>query len=362
MLKIALVRGKYLNNYEGQNYCLNKKNFSITAVASKNPIDSNLKIPVVNLPSLADLNFPNLKFIANRTLGDPQILFGLEKLASKFDIFHTADPHYYYSYQLARLRSQGKIKHLIVTSWETIPFNNESVEKKMFIKRFTQKWADLFICYTKKAKKALIQEGIDERRIVVIRLGVDLSKFKFTGSLLRVKKQIIILFVGRLVKEKGVDDLREAYKNVKSSLFSRLSRDSREKQISNLKLKIIKAGDKSYNEMPKVYREADIFVLPSKKNKTWEEQYGMVLIEAMASGLPIIAYDSGAIPEVVDEVGIIVKQGDVKELQKQILRLVNDKNLRLKLGRMGRERAKKEFDCKKTAKKIEAIYRNISNT
>jgi glycosyltransferase involved in cell wall biosynthesis len=360
MLKIALVRGKYLNNFEGQNFILNKQRFQITAIASQRPIHSKLPFPLIKLPSFSDIPLPYLRFTMNRLIGDSQILFGIEKLARQFDIFHTADPHYYYSYQLAKLRSQDKIKHLIVTSWETIPFNNESVGKKKFIKRFTQKWTDLFICYTDRAKQALVKEGVDKKRIIVIRLGVNLSKFMFTSSLLRVKKQITILFVGRLVKEKGIDDLREAYINVKSSLFA--LRASRDKQIPNIKLKIVKAGDKSYNEMPKVYQEADIFVLPSKRNKTWEEQYGMVLIEAMASGLPIIAYDSGAIPEVVGEAGIIVKQGDVKELQKQILRLVKDKNLRMKLARMGREMAEKEFDCKQTARKIEVIYKNISNS
>ena len=62
------------------------------------------------------------------------MLFGLDKLSNKFDVFHTADPHYYYSYQLAKLRKKNLIKTLIATSWETIPFNNESIGKKKLIK------------------------------------------------------------------------------------------------------------------------------------------------------------------------------------------------------------------------------------
>ena len=179
MIKVALVRGKYLNNFEGQNYIFNKKEIELTGISSLCPIHGNFPFPLIKLPSLADLgNSRLLKFVTNRTLGDGQILFGLEKLVDEFDIFHTADPHYYYSYQLAKLKERGLIKKLIVTSWEIIPFNNETVKKKKEIKRFVLKQADYFICYTNKAKECLIKEGVDERKIEVVRLGVDLDKFK----------------------------------------------------------------------------------------------------------------------------------------------------------------------------------------
>lgn len=346
MIKVALVRGKYLNNYEGQNYQL--RNVRLTGISSLCPLDTNVPFPTKKLFSLADLSLPFLKQGANRLLGDVHILFGLEKLSKSFDIFHTADAHYYYSYQLATLRSQNKIKHLIATSWETIPFNNESVARKKYIKRFTHTWIDLFICYTDKAKRALIKEGIAENKIEVIRLGVDIDKFRtsLSAKASRDKQNsIVILFVGRLVAEKGMSDLREAFDLVKA-------------QNSNVALRILSQGI-NYQNMPNIYRQADIFVLPSKRTRTWEEQYGMVLVEAMASGLPIVAYDTGAISEILGGVGILVEEGNTLQLSQQILKLVNDENLRIKLGRMGRKRAEAEFDREKTAKRIEAIYKKI---
>lgn len=378
MIRIAFVRGSYLNQFEGQNYILNEQRFQLVGISSKHPIHKKLPFLTIALSSIADFRgFPFLKAITNRTLGDAQILFGLEKLRNKFDIFHTADPHYYYSYQLAKMRRRNLIRSLVVTSWETIPFNNETVTRKKFIKRFTLKHADLFLCYSEKAKMALVKEGIDEDKIEIVRLGVNLNKFKNEKSKIKDKKnEIVILFVGRLVEEKGIMDLYEAFRIIQNSKLK--------VQNYNLKLKIIGDGflrnildkligndglqssisieQKEYKNMPKVYQEADIFVLPSKTSKTWEEQYGMVLVEAMASGLPIIASQTGAIPEVVGDCGYLVEKGDVAGMTKQLINLINDAKLRGKIGRMGRVRAEKYFDRKKTAKKIEKIYENISSS
>lgn len=374
MIKVALVRGAFLNNYEGQNYQLDKKNFRLVAISSLFPLENNFPFSVIKLLSLADiqkvrfLNLP-LKFVSNRVLGDAQILLGIEKYAKKFDIFHSADPHYYYTYQLAKLKKAQKIKKLIITSWETIPFNNEKTLAKRKIKYFSLAWADLFLCYTERAKRVLIQEGVNESKIKVIKLGVNVNRFK--PPLKKQNQSSTILFVGRLVDEKGILDLLEAFINLKKHGFKDIKleivgRGVLEKEIKR-KIKLFGLSDKvrmtnkSYKDMPLVYQNADIFVLPSKKTKTWEEQYGMVLIEAMASGLPIIASKSGAIPEILRNCGLYFNEGVVDQLTKQLINLITNKNLRKKLGKMGRDRAKKMFDCRKTARKIEEIYRELIN-
>jgi len=385
MIKICLVRGKYLNNFEGQNYLFGKNDIQLTAVSSLFPLNRNFPFPVKKLVSPVD--FPlfgrEIKYFANRLLGDSQFLIGLEQLAGRFDIFHAADAHYYYSYQLAKLRQKNLIKKLLLTSWETIPFNNESVYKKKQIKYFTLKNTDHFISHTDKAKNALIKEGIDNNKISMIRLGIDLTRFKpkiDKTTRLRnfVKKNnITLLFVGRLVEEKGILDLYKAFKKI--SHFAKASRDKQ-----NIKLKIIGDGPlknkiqylinkdkltnsvsleiKDYKEMSQVYQKADIFVLPAKRTKTWEEQYGMVLVEAMASGLPIVAYNTGAIAEIVEDAGILIREGDSEKLVTTINRLIEVGGLRVKLGKMGRRRAEVMFDAGKTAKKITEIYRRIVNS
>ncbi len=370
MINVALVRGKYLNNFEGQNYVFNRKKIRLTGIASFRPIHTTFPFPIKKFPSLNDLSdlgpeiWKNgLKFVANRILGDSQVLFGLENIASQFDVFHTADPHYYYSYQLAKLRKQNKIKYLICTSWETIPFNNETVSKKRQLKHFVLAQVDRFICYTKKAKQALIAEGVNETKIAVIRLGVDIKRFKIQSR--NLKPTIItILFVGRLVEEKGILDLYRCFREIgigklkivgdgllKKELIQKVKNDRLEHRVS--------IETKSYEQMPQVYQEADLLVFPSKRTKTWEEQYGMVLVEAMASGLPIIAYDTGAIREIVGDSVFLVKENDQKGLFTSMRSLIESGPLRLKLGTMGRMRVEKLFDCRRTAQEISQHYQSL---
>lgn len=374
MIKVGLIRGSYLNNFEGQNYQFNKKKIKLTAISSFYSLDNKFSFPVIRLFSIADLQqiyflHKPIKFISNRILGDSQILFGLENYAKKFDIFHSADPHYYYSYQLAKLRAKKMIKKLIITSWETIPFNNEKTTAKRKIKYFALSNADLFLCYTQKAKQSLVKENVDESKIRVVRLGVDLKKFKPGRK--KQNQTLKILFVGRLVKEKGVMDLLRAFINLKSEGFKNLKLDfigkgdlknEMEKKIKSVGLtNEIRIINKTYQDMPSVYQKADIFVLPSKKTNTWEEQYGMVLVEAMASGLPIIASKSGAIPKILGNIGLYFQEGNINELTRALKFLINNPSLQLELGKMGRERVEKLFDCQKTAREIEKIYLHLIN-
>ncbi|MFH0772823.1 MAG: glycosyltransferase family 4 protein [bacterium] len=363
-MKISFIRGAYLNNFEGQNYPS-----GITGYSSLIPIDSHVSFPVIKLPSLADLqtiSFLNkpIKYITNRTLGDSQILWGLEQYIAGSDIAHVADPHYYYSYQAARLRAKGDIKKLISTWWETIPFNNESTEAKKKIKHFTMKNVDHFICHCEKAKQCLIAEGIAKDATSLIPLGVDTTVFY--PSIKKDTKNFTILFVGRLVEEKGILDLYEAFKQVighekfillkivgsgplKNKLQSAIQKDGLQK--------IVEIDHKSYEDMPKIFRQADVVCVPSKKTVTWEEQYGMVFVEAMASGIPIVSYTTGAIPNVVHNCGLLTNEGNIKQLGVLLKKLYSDRQLRLKIGTMGRERAKELFDSKKAAQAIEKLYK-----
>jgi len=367
-IRVGLVRGAYLNNFEGQNYIFDKDAISLTAIGSLKSIHRRFPFPVIRLFSLTDIGQISLlqkpfRYLANRLVGGDQMLFSLEKYASAFDIFHSADPHYYYSYQLARLRRENKIRRLLITSWETMPYNNESVEKKKEIKRYVLRWADWFLCHTEKARQSLIKEGVKKEKISLIRLGVDLERFRPRKGINAQK--ITVLFVGRLVEEKGILDLYDAFKKVYSvdknlqlmivgrgGLENKLKKMIREDGLE----KVIFLGEESYQKMAAVYRRADIFVFPSKTTKTWEEQYGMALVEAMACGLPTVAYRSGAIGELIGKNGILVEENDIEGLAYNLRRLVTDRSLRIKRGDQARLRAEECFDARKTARRIKKLY------
>lgn len=367
-MKISFIRGAYLNNFEGQNYDL-----PIMGYSSLFPLDAQVPFPIVKLFSIADLQrIPYLekpiKYIANRTWGDSQILFGLESHIAHSDIVHIADPHYYYSFQAAQLKKKGKIRKLVSTWWETIPFNNESTYAKKRLKKFIMSQVDLFLCYTERARECLITEGVRAEKIAVIPLGVDLKRFYPSKNKARERKTI--LFVGRLVEEKGVLDLYEAFRKIiqdkkpvslkivgsgplESKLRALIQKDNLQEYVT--------IEQKSYQEMPEVFRQADMFCVPSKKTKTWEEQLGMVFIEAMASGIPIVAYDSGAIKGNVGEAGIVVEEGDTQGLVTSIIRIIEVKELGYKIGTIGRERAEKLFDTRKSRSEIYKLYQKLNS-
>lgn len=400
-MKVLFIRGAFLNRFEGQNYEPLAKSHQIVAIGSLTSIHKKLDFPVKlffspydlvsrigrigQIRPIGEIRGRLTKACFNRILGDSHFLFGLEKFIRGvadycWDIGHIAETYYGYDLQAINLKKQGYIKKIISTCWETIAFNNEAIGKKKRIKEIVKKNTDLFICPTERAKKALMAEGVNEDKIGSVRMGVDLSKFKIQNSKFKIKnKEVIILFVGRLVEEKGIMDLYEAFKKVQNSIRQRADKV----QNCSLKLKVIGDGylrntllslirkdglygsvfieKKSYDEMSKIYQEADVLVIPSRSTKTWEEQYGMVLVEAMASGLPMVAYRSGAVPEVLGDVGVLIKEGDINNLTKGIVTLINNDSLREKLGKMGRERAEKYFDREMIAREIEAVYEKLLN-
>lgn len=367
-MKISFIRGAYLNNFEGQNYAL-----PITGYSSLFPLDTQVPFPVIKLLSIADLQrIPYLekpiKYIANRTWGDSQILFGLESHITHSDIVHVADPHYYYAFQAAQLKKKGKIRKLISTWWETIPFNNESTFAKKRLKKFVMSQADLFLCYTERARECLITEGVRVEKISVIPLGVDLKRFHPNEN--KAGERKTILFVGRLVEEKGILDLYEAFKKIiqdkkpvslkivgsgplESKLRALIQKDNLQEYVT--------IEQKSYQEMPEAFRQADMLCVPSKKTKTWEEQLGMVFIEAMASGIPIITYNTGAIKGIVGDAGIAVDEGDIQGLVTSIIRIIEVKELGYKIGTIGRERAERLYDAQKTKANIYTLYKTLDS-
>jgi len=104
---------------------------------------------------------------------------------------------------------------------------------------------------------------------------------------------------------------------------------------------------------------ADVFVLPSVPDRRWQEQFGMVLIESMACGKPVISTLSGSIPEVVGDNAILVQSFDFLELYKALKKILSDEKLQYELGKKGREFVVKNYNAVDTARKIEKIYSSL---
>ena len=157
-----------------------------------------------------------------------------------------------------------------------------------------------------------------------------------------------MLFVGRIVPEKGLAHLLQAMTrmNVPARLIvngdgpERLPMESLVRQLG-LEERVEFIGWTAPDGLRASYAAADVVVVPS----LWPEPFGLVGIEAMAHGKPVVAFRSGAIPEWLDDgtTGYAVATGDVDGLARRLDELIGDRGLRAGMGRAARARAMRDF-------------------
>ena len=120
-------------------------------------------------------------------------------------------------------------------------------------------------------------------------------------------------------------------------------------------------------QMPGYYSQLDALVLPSLTRPNWKEQFGRVLIEAMACGVPVVGSDSGEIPNVIGEAaassnvrsGLVFPEGDVQALRAKLSQLMADPALRKELARRGRDRVLAHYTQAQVAAKTYQVYREL---
>ena len=202
--EVAIVRGPNLNKWEVQNYEPLSDKFNITLYSNDSPCFdlTHIKLPVVKLPSNTE---------------DRAYMKGLEFELFDKDIIYTADITWMFTYQ-AVIAKHKFGKKVIALEWENIPFAHEENEIVRDIKQLNRNLVDVFVAVTKRAKDALLLEGVPEDKIVVIPMGIDINRFKpdeETRKRIRrdlgiAEEEKVILFTGRMVWEKGIYDLVHA--------------------------------------------------------------------------------------------------------------------------------------------------------
>lgn len=222
--------------------------------------------------------------------------------------------------------------------------------------------------------KVSLENGLKKDKLEIIPFGVDTNIFK-PYNISKDKKIFQILSVGYLIERKGFEYLIKSVKevlkihdNVKLTI---VGTGPLENQIKNLikqlglerTVKII--SNVSDERLVEFYNSSDIFVLPSIIDSQGNtEGLGVVLLEAMACKVPVIASNIGGIPDIVhDNVnGILVPQKDILELSKTINELIRNEGLRKSLALNGYELVKGHFSWKQIAKDYIEIYTEINES
>jgi glycosyltransferase involved in cell wall biosynthesis len=177
----------------------------------------------------------------------------------------------------------------------------------------------------------------------------------------------VVGFAGRLVEEKGADLLLTAAAGLAGVhillLGSGPQRPFLESLVRQLGLteRVTFGGTLPSTRMPEFYRGLDALVLPSRSRPNWTEQFGRVLVEAMACGIPVVGADCGEIPHVIGDAGLLFPEGDAAALRDCLARLMADPALRADLSRRGRERVLAHFTQTQVAAATVEVYRRATD-
>ena len=224
-----------------------------------------------------------------------------------------------------------------------------------------------FIAVSEFIRSQLIEKGCPPEKIQVNYIGVDVDKF--TPNLL-VKREPIVLFVGRLIEKKGCEYLIEAIAQVQKTIPNielvvigdGILRSSLENLANNLLSNYRFLGVKPQETVQEWMNIAFLLGAPSVTTATGEsEGLPIVILEAQAMGLPVISSIHAGIPEAIvhEETGFLTQEKDGESLAKYILTLFENVELREKFSTLGRRRIETEFNLKLNAAKLEEIYDNI---
>ena len=178
-----------------------------------------------------------------------------------------------------------------------------------------------------------------------------------------------IAFVGRLVEEKGVGDLIEAVAGLHSDWSlavvgdgptrRKLEDQTRRLGVAN---RVSFRGSVPHPEVASLWPSIDVLVLPSRTTPHWAEQFGHVLVEAMAHGVTVLGSSSGAIPEVIGDAGVVVPEGDEVALREALEQLVTNRNTLREFAARGNKRVRQLYTDDAIAERTIAFWKILKET
>lgn len=247
-------------------------------------------------------------------------------------------------------------------SWQNIqrayppPFN--------WGERYAMRNTDYALAGTAAAADVLRAKGYAGPLAVIPQFGTSPDLFQPAAR--RPERQFTIGYIGRIVPEKGLQILLRAAALMEGDWRLRLVGGGSAREEMEALARSLGIGDRTAfigqlpsTDLPAEYHKLDVLVLPSLTRPNWKEQFGRVLVEAMASGVPVLGSDSGAIPGVIGDAGLIVPEGDVDALAAALRDLRDQPALRAELVEKGRARFLAHFTHERIAEATVGVYREM---
>lgn len=359
--------------------CLQKRGHDVLIIAPSSTISqgfySHNSIRVFGVRSFPILLYKNFRF-------SPPLFVkkSLKKVIREFnpDIIH-AQGHFFICSMTLNIAKELSIasvstNHLVaenITHYLHLPKKLENLLNKLYwlYFRFVFDKFDFVTTPTKTAADILKKAGL-KKKVFSLSNGIDLEKFNPNNKGDYLKKQYflpnkpILLYVGRLDKEKNLNWVLRAFAKALKKIEIHLTVVGIGEQESHLKNLAKKLGiEKSVTftgfvkdlDLPNMYALADSFIIAGTA-----ELQCLVAMEAMATGLPVLAADALALPELVKDGdnGYLFKPGDIEDISSKMIKMFEDKKVRLQMGKRSLELIQKH-EINKTMDEFERIYKSL---
>ncbi|HZR99356.1 MAG TPA: glycosyltransferase [Chloroflexota bacterium] len=279
--------------------------------------------------------------------------------ASRPDVVHVDEEPYNLATALALRLAQRRGARGLFFTWQNLlrryppPFS--------LWERYCFCAAEHALAGNREAVDVLRQKGYRGPVSVVPQFGVDPELFRPRPRAPRA--EFLIGYAGRIVEEKGLHVLLDAVQGLPSPWRLQLvGSGPAQPALSRLAARLGIADRVEFMphapsvEMPAIVAGWDALTLPSLTRPNWKEQFGRILVEAMASGVPCVGSTSGEIPHVLGEAGLVVPEGDAAALREALARLQADARLRQELAGRGRERVLARFTHARVAEQTYRVY------
>lgn len=257
----------------------------------------------------------------------------------------------------------GGIKSLFF-SWQNIarrypfPFN--------LIERHVLRSVDYALMGNAAAAQVWRAKGYNGALRVIPQFGVNPDMFRPPVERDRGRGFVFGSAGRRLVADKGIDLLLHAAAQLAGVWRIQIAGDGPERRSLERLAQELGIADRVQfdgvipsGQMPGYLQQLDLLVLPSRTLPNWKEQFGRVLIEAMACGVAVIGSDSGEIPNVIGDAGLIFPEGDVETLRAHLRTIMRTEGLRDALGAAGRKRVMARYTQAHIAAQTVDVYREM---
>ncbi len=287
-------------------------------------------------------------------------------------LYVNAEPENFQTIQCAMACAGYPDIRFVFSTWRNISYDHgrfpyQFAALHAMAERHVLRRADHGVAFVPEAPGIFSRLGFN--RLTWVPPEIDTTLFKpLEAAERRTPGGMTVGYAGRLQKLKGVDVLLRA--------IARLPADFRLVVVGagpdehhlralcnslGLDLRVQWHPPVARRDMPAVLTAMDVLVLPSRTGRQWKEQFGRVLVEAMACGVPVIGSNSGSIPHVIGTAGQVVAEGDVDGLSGAIARLRTDSLLREQCVRSGLDRVRTEYDVPVIAARFLSLLRSLGS-